>query len=165
MESTNHFSELTEVGFNYEYTQKALDVVKGKWKAAIIWNIRFCPMGFNELLRSIPSISHKVLTQQLRQLENDCIIQRKVQDVPLNKVEYAITEYGKSLFLVFAVLEMWGKEYMMRENIKYTFSIDPSSCIDKCSPPSSYRLQGTFIDPSRNVGVEVRISDSMVEYL
>lgn len=102
--------------FDYEYVQKALDVIGGKWKAALLWHIRGGPKRFNELMRLVEGISHKVLTQQLRQLENDDIISREIYDSVPKRVDYYFTEYGKSLCDVFATLELWGEGHINHQH-------------------------------------------------
>jgi len=97
--------------YNQEYVHIALNVMGGKWKATILWNLRDGPQRFNELLRSIPKITKKMLVQQLRQLENDKIIHREVHNIVPPKVEYSITEYGSTLCSVLRELHNWGEKH------------------------------------------------------
>jgi DNA-binding HxlR family transcriptional regulator len=112
----NEMKKICNDQFEYDYVKKTLDIIGGKWKAAILWNLRPQTMRFNALLRSIPKISHKMLTQQLRELERDHVIKRTVFDDLNQKVEYSFTEYGKTLCSVFLALEKWGEKH--NESIK-----------------------------------------------
>lgn len=86
-----------------------LKVIGGKWKPVIIYYLMDGRMRFGELRRCLPDATQKMLTQQLRELERDGILQRKVyQQVP-PKVEYLLTGYGKTLRPVMRELCQWGK--------------------------------------------------------
>ena len=74
-----------------------VDVIGGKWKMLILWNLRNGTKRFNELRRSIPGVTQKMLTAQLRELERDQIVMRKVYLQVPPKVEYSLTEYGNNL--------------------------------------------------------------------
>lgn len=96
------------------FVYTALKVVGGKWKLLILWYLLDGAKRFSELKRLIPGISEKMLTQQLRELEKDGMIQRDVQsDVPL-KVEYSFTDYGTSINPVLKPLCDWGREHLKR---------------------------------------------------
>ena len=89
----------------------SLDIIGGKWKIPIIWRLREDTLRYGEIRKSLPKITHKMLTQQLRELESDEIITRKVyQEVP-PKVEYSLTLLGKSVIPVIDLLREWGEEY------------------------------------------------------
>ncbi|EJQ13268.1 transcriptional regulator [Bacillus cereus] len=91
-----------------------LDVIGGKWKVHILCVLADGKMRTNEIKREIPNITQKVLTQQLRQLEADGIIHRTVyQEVP-PKVEYTISEHGKSLMQIMDELFEWGKDHQIK---------------------------------------------------
>lgn len=91
-----------------------LEVIGGKWKVHILCVLIEGKKRTNEIKREIPNITQKVLTQQLRQLESDGIIHRTVyQEVP-PKVEYTISEYGKSLMQIMDELCEWGKDHQMK---------------------------------------------------
>src|SRR5581483_10723240 len=86
-----------------------LDVMGGKWKPLILFLLRSQTLRFNELQRSIAGITQKMLIQQLRELETDGLVQRKVYPVVPPKVEYSITKYGQSLQPILMSMENWGK--------------------------------------------------------
>jgi DNA-binding HxlR family transcriptional regulator len=89
----------------------ALNVIGGKWKAGILWEVYNQPVRFGELKRRLPGISEKVLFEQLREMEADGIISRKVFDeVPL-RVEYFVTEAGAALNDAVHAVAEWGKKH------------------------------------------------------
>lgn len=88
-----------------------LEIIGGKWKPIIIWYLREDTMRFNELKRKLPNITQKMLTQQLRALEENKLINRKVYAEIPPRVEYALTDYGKSLLPILSNLCDWAKEY------------------------------------------------------
>lgn len=89
--------------------QIALDTIVGKWKLIILFHLMNNEkLRFSELQRTIPTITKKMLTSQLRELEYNDIIHRKVyQQVP-PKVEYSMTEYGRGLLPLLDSLKSWG---------------------------------------------------------
>lgn len=96
------------------FVQATLKVLGGKWKILILWHLKDKPRRFSELKRLIPEITEKMLIQQLRELEKDEIVNRKVySDVP-PKVEYSFTDYGRSLEPALKVLCQWGEEHLKR---------------------------------------------------
>jgi DNA-binding HxlR family transcriptional regulator len=96
--------------------ESTLGVIGGKWKVLILWNLKDKIHRFGELRRKIPSITQKMLTQQLRELESDGLICRKVYAEVPPKVEYSLTEYGKSLKPVLNAMCRWGSGYLERKN-------------------------------------------------
>ena len=96
-----------------------LDVIGGKWKPLIIYELNDETLRFSQLLdRLQPRISQRMLTKQLRQLEEDGLISRKVYTQVPPKVEYSLTEMGKSLMPILYQLCVWVSEHM-RDRIKY----------------------------------------------
>ena len=95
-----------------------LQLIGNKWKMLILRNLMTRPWRFNEMLRSIPGISQKVLTDNLRALENDEIITRTVFPEVPPRVEYALSDLGESMRPIIKAMEAWGKEYqqMVRDN-------------------------------------------------
>lgn len=90
---------------------RTLDVIGGKWKIVILWHLSQSTLRFSELERAIPGITQKMLTQQLREMERDRLISRKVFPQVPPKVEYAITRHGASLTKVLDAMEQWGKSH------------------------------------------------------
>lgn len=92
----------------------ALDVIGGKWKALILWEINTQPRRFGELRRLLSGISEKMLIQQLRELEIDGIVHRKVfHEVP-PRVEYSVTALGAELNKALVPLGDWGEKHKAR---------------------------------------------------
>ncbi|MGM9988054.1 MAG: winged helix-turn-helix transcriptional regulator [Bacillaceae bacterium] len=91
----------------------ALEIIMGKWKHKIIYLlINHEVLRFNELKRLVPGITQKMLTTQLRELEHEDIISRKVYPQIPPKVEYSITEYGKSLSPILCAMHRWGEAHL-----------------------------------------------------
>ena len=80
--------------------EATMDVIGGKWKPIILCNLREAPLRPSDLQRKIPGISQKMLTQQLRELEQSNIVHRKSYNQVPPKVEYALSEYGQTLSAV-----------------------------------------------------------------
>ena len=94
--------------------EAAIDVIGGKWKALILWWLQERTWRFAELRRQIPVITEKMLTQQLRELEADGIVERRVYPTVPPKVEYSLTEYGWSLKRALRAICDWGRNHMER---------------------------------------------------
>ncbi|MFB4318993.1 winged helix-turn-helix transcriptional regulator [Actinomadura sp. 21ATH] len=90
----------------------AIDVMGGKWKVLVLWSLDDGPLRFGELRRSLPGISERVLTLQLREMEAAGLVHREVyREVP-PKVEYSMTELGRSLLTALIPLGEWGEANM-----------------------------------------------------
>ncbi len=89
-----------------------LRLIGGKYKALILWHLVDGPMRHGELARIIPQATPKMLTQQLRELEGDNLLSRTVYPVVPPKVEYALTDLGKSLRPILTAMYHWGEGYM-----------------------------------------------------
>lgn len=91
----------------------AMAVIGSKWRAIILWYIlNGTPIRYGQLKKQIPHISHKILSQELKSLEMDRLIQRIPYPTIPPKVEYLPTEKGKSLEHILSELCAWGKKYM-----------------------------------------------------
>jgi DNA-binding HxlR family transcriptional regulator len=98
-----------------------LSVIGGKWKPIILYVIKKEKKRFGEIKKLIPSISQKMLTQQLRELEENDIVHRKVYAVVPPKVEYSLTDYGCTLMPILEAMAAWGKKHRQTEDpIKQT---------------------------------------------
>lgn len=88
-----------------------LDVIGGKWKGIILGLLAEKKRRFTEIKRELPEITQRILTLQLRELEADGIISRtKYQEVP-PKVEYALTDFGRTLKPILLAMHEWGDRY------------------------------------------------------
>jgi DNA-binding HxlR family transcriptional regulator len=94
--------------------EAAVDVFGGKWKALILWWLQDRTWRFAELRRQIPGITEKMLTQQLRELEADGVVARRVYPTVPPKVEYSLTEYGWSLKRALRAICDWGQHHIER---------------------------------------------------
>ncbi len=88
-----------------------VSVIGGKWKSIILWILFQDTRRFGELKRRIPKITQKMLTQQLRELERDGIVHREVYPVVPPKVEYSLTENGRTLVPILQAMAEWGNTY------------------------------------------------------
>ena len=89
-----------------------MDVIGGKWKIIIIHHLISETRRFSELRRLIPQISQRVLTSQLRELEKHGVVHREVYPQVPPKVEYSLTELGKSLESILWVMHEWGESFI-----------------------------------------------------
>ena len=94
----------------------ALHVVGGKWKMPILWRLNRRVWRYNELRRELPGISHKMLTQQLREMERHGMIARTVYAVVPPRVEYDLTELGRTVVPIIEQLRSWGSSYRRRRS-------------------------------------------------
>lgn len=90
----------------------AVSLIKGKWKAVIICHLNNHSYRFLELQRELPGISEKVLTEKLRELEKDALVERISYPEMPPRVEYRLTAAGLALFNVLASLQHWGNAYI-----------------------------------------------------
>ena len=86
----------------------AMDCISGKWKGQILWHLKTGTKRYGELRKLIPNITQKMLTQNLRELENNKIILRKVYAVVPPKVEYSLSIHAKELIQILENLHKWG---------------------------------------------------------
>lgn len=94
--------------------EAALDVIGGKWKVLIMYPLKNGASRFGELKREVPGISEKMLIQSLKELELDGIVLRQdFREVP-PRVEYSLTDFGRSLWDVLVPLCQWGEQHMQR---------------------------------------------------
>lgn len=89
--------------------EATLSVIGGKYKCIILYYLMDSTLRFSELQRRLPQATPKMLTQQLRDLEAEGIINRKVYPVVPPKTEYSLTEYGKTLMPVIDAMCQWGR--------------------------------------------------------
>lgn len=89
-----------------------LSVIGGKWKAIILFHLmdQKC-LRFGEIRKKISSITQQMLTSQLRELEEDNVIRRKVYPQVPPKVEYTLTDYGETLVPILKAMKVWGERH------------------------------------------------------
>lgn len=102
----------------YNPVEFAMDRIGGTWKMPILWRLQDRIMRYSELKRDIPHISDKMLTTQLRELEADEFISRKVYAVVPPKTEYSITEKGLRSVKIIETIRNYGLELMKEYGIK-----------------------------------------------
>lgn len=105
-----------------------LELIGGKYKALILWHLSEGTLRFSELKKAVSNATPKMLTQQLRELEEQELITRKVYPVIPPKVEYSLTELGKSLMLVLVAMRDWGAGYLRSKDLEsscFMMNTDP----------------------------------------
>ncbi len=96
--------------------EDALGIIVGKWKPIILLNLmENGTLRFSELKRSIDGITQKMLTKQLRELENEKLVHREVYPQVPPKVEYSITKYGEELKPILVSMHEWGTKHELRK--------------------------------------------------
>ncbi len=101
--------------YTYQYgcpVEATADIIGGKWKAVILYYLFQGPKRFNELKRLLPEVTQRMLTLQLRELEQDSIVHREIYKEVPPKVEYSLTEFGTSLGPIIVQMLDWGEQYM-----------------------------------------------------
>jgi len=89
-----------------------LAIIGGKWKMLILWRLgKEGTKRFTELKDRMPGITQKILTNQLRDLEDDHLVHRKIYPEVPPKVEYSLTDYGKSILPILEAMYEWGTDY------------------------------------------------------
>ena len=91
-----------------------LRVIGGKWKPVILWHLKDGVKRFSELQRAIPGVTQRMLSQQLRELASDGVVLRKVYAQVPPKVEYGLTEFGRTLEPILRMMCKWGVEHSRR---------------------------------------------------
>ena len=91
--------------------ETTLAVVGGKWKPMILYALLSGPRRFGELNRLIPEVTQRMLTLQLRELEEDGVIYREVYKQVPPKVEYSLTPFGRTIEPILLLMEQWGEQY------------------------------------------------------
>ena len=95
-----------------------LELIGGKYKALILWHLSDGTLRFNELSKRIGKATPKMLTQQLRELEAQKLVSRKVYPIIPPRVEYSLTELGESLLPILVAMRDWGAGYMRAKNLE-----------------------------------------------
>lgn len=92
--------------------EATLELIGGKYKTIILWQLIDKTLRYSELHRAMPNATDKMLAQQLRELEKDGLISRKVYAVVPPKTEYSLTELGKSFIPILNAMCDWGRNYL-----------------------------------------------------
>lgn len=100
--------------------ETTLELIGGKYKALILWHLSEGKLRFSELRKIITGVTPKMLTQQLRELEAQALIHREVFPIIPPKVEYSLTDLGKSLMPVLIAMRDWGAGYLRTQNLETT---------------------------------------------
>ena len=108
--------------FRYYHTIKCIlhkkilcgynEYISGKYKCIILWHLMQRTHRYGELHRLIPQATPKMLTQQLRELEKDGLVERHVYPVVPPKVEYELTDFGQTVLPILDAMCVWGREYL-----------------------------------------------------
>ena len=98
--------------------ETTLSLIGGKYKALILWHLSDHTMRFSELKKAVSGATAKMLTQQLRELEAHALVHREVFPVIPPRVEYSLTDLGKSLMPVLISMRDWGTSYLHSKNIE-----------------------------------------------
>lgn len=98
--------------------ETTLELIGGKYKALILWHLSDGKLRFSELRKAILVATPKMLTQQLRELESQNLIYRKVYPVIPPKVEYSLTDLGESLMPVLTAMRDWGTDFLHSKNLE-----------------------------------------------
>lgn len=114
--------ECCHAGYNCP-VDATLAMIGGKYKALILWHLIDHTLRFGEMRKLIPQATPKMLTQQLRELEEDQLITRTVYPVVPPKVEYALTDFGRSIRPILFVMYDWGEAYLRRSGKEVSCSM------------------------------------------
>lgn len=98
--------------------ETTMELIGGKYKTLILWHLSGGKLRFSELRKHISTATAKMLTQQLRELEAQALIHREVFPVIPPKVEYSLTELGKSLMPILVAMRDWGTDYLKTKNLE-----------------------------------------------
>ena len=111
--------------------EATLELIGGKYKALILWHLSEQTLRYSELKKLLPNATAKMLTQQLRELEAHNLIHREVFAVVPPKVEYSLTELGRSLMPILVSMRDWGSSYLRKK------SIEPNCCMMAKKPAAT----------------------------
>lgn len=119
--------------------EATLDLIGGKYKALILWHLSEKTLRFSELRKVITNATPKMLTQQLRELEAHELIHREVFPVVPPRVEYSLTDLGKSLMPILVAMRDWGAEYLKTQDLQsccFMMDSTPGFCKEESAESS-----------------------------
>src|SRR4030088_2434442 len=109
------------VGGGLDYSapfQRAIELIGKRWTGAVVKALLPAPARFNQLLAGIPGISDRVLTERLRELETEGLVERLGDPGPPVRVSYRLTRYARALEPVIGALDTWAAQWLEREQIR-----------------------------------------------
>lgn len=112
--------EVTMQNTDHCPVEATLDLIGGKYKSLILWHLSDSKLRFSQLKKRISGATAKMLTQQLRELEASNLIHREVFPIIPPKVEYSLTELGRSLMPILVAMRDWGAEYLRSHDMECT---------------------------------------------
>ncbi len=98
--------------------EAALELIGGKWKGVILYHLMEGTQRFGELKKQVGSVTQRMLTKQLRELETDGLVARKVFAVVPPRVEYSLTPKGETLRPIVTALRDWGTKHLLQEAVQ-----------------------------------------------
>lgn len=105
--------------------ETTLGLIGGKYKALILWHLMEGALRFSELSRAVPGATPRMLTRQLRELEASGLVARRVfAEVPV-RVEYSVTDAGKSIYPILSAMYRWGSAYLESQGKRAGCSMKP----------------------------------------
>ena len=110
--------------------ESALTFLDGKWKGVILYHLLGGTLRFNEIRKKIKSVTQRMLTKQLRELEEAGLVSRTVHPVVPPHVDYALTPLGRSLEPIILALDAWGKEHVLCKDGKRTIRMPDGSMVE-----------------------------------
>ena len=112
--------------------EATIELIGGKYKALILWHLAENKLRFSQLQKRIQNATPKMLTQQLRELEAQSLVHREVFPIVPPKVEYSLTDLGKSLLPILVAMRDWGADYLRSKNKEPSCFMMGSDPITKC---------------------------------
>jgi DNA-binding HxlR family transcriptional regulator len=91
-----------------------LAVMSGKWKGLVLWHLRHKTLRFSQLQRRLRSVTQKILTQQLRELEANGLVHRQIYAEVPPRVEYSLTDEGRRIVPILELMFQWGEDYLQK---------------------------------------------------
>ncbi len=108
-----------------------LSLIGGKWKSLILWHLGDQTLRFSELRKGLPRVTQKMLTQQLRELEEDGLVNRHVFTQVPPRVEYSLTDAGKSILPILKSMCQWGLNFAAVRSNNAADEADPATAGDE----------------------------------